>query len=281
MQFLSNPTVQFIITNVLVILGIIIAAIVAIAIYRRQSTKELAYEIISNSPVISVEAGLKGKAQVLYNGRSISDARLVVLRIWNAGSLAVTVSDYDVPITLSFGKVAEILDFEILDATPNNLQVSFKQDGQNLVLEPVLLNSQDSIRIKILLTQFSNIFNVNARIVGVKQIMRGESTYIGSYFRVIFNAAVSFRFLITFVVAGIFVTVFTTPRTFDAHEYIINLVSIVGASLVTFMLFWKLKDFVPKDVRLLFVLLMFGTFLTFVPLFLLIQLLLEHPFPPF
>jgi hypothetical protein len=48
MQFLSNPTAQFIINNVLVLLGIIIAAIVAIAIYRRQSRKEIAYAIISN-----------------------------------------------------------------------------------------------------------------------------------------------------------------------------------------------------------------------------------------
>ncbi|SRR6266568_4803320 len=281
MPFLSNPTAQFIITNVLVILGIIVTAIVAIAIYRRQSRKEIAYEIVSNSPVISVGAELQGKAQVIYNGKAISDARLVVLKIWNAGSLPITLNDYDVPIKLSFGKDAEVLDFEILETNPNNLKVAVKQDGQKLVLEPVLLNSQDSIKIKILLTQFSNTFNVNARIVGVKQIMRAESTYIASYLRAFFNTPKTFRMLVTFILADLFVIVFNSPQALNLHEYITTLLSVIVASLVTFALFWKLKNFIPQDVRLLFVFLMFGTFLTFAPLYLLIQLLLEHPFPPF
>jgi hypothetical protein len=227
---------------------------------------------------------MQGKAQVIYDGKTISDARLVVLKIWNTGNLPIVISDYDVPVKLSFGKDAEVLDFEVLETSPNNLQVTVKQDGQDLVLEPVLLNSQDSIKIKILLTKFNNIFSVDARIVGVKQIMRAESTYIGSYLRAFFSAPLSprtFRMLITFIVAGLFILVFNAPRTFDLHEYVIALLSIIFATSITFALFWKLKNLVPQDVRLLFVVLILITFMTFAPLYLMIQILLEHPIPPF
>ncbi len=279
MQFLHDPTVQFVITNVIVLIGIAIATIIAIAIYRKQSRKEIAYEFVSNSSVISINAELKGKAQVIYEGKPVSDARLVILRIWNAGNLTIASNDYYTPITLNFGTNAEVLDFEVLETSPNNLQVSFKQDGQNLVLEPVLLNSQDSIKLKILLTQSNGFVSISARIVGVKQIIRAESTYIASYLRTVISLRPTFRMLVTFILAALFIVVFESPHPFDIHEYIITLISVIIASLVTFGLFWNIRRFVPQNVRFLFVFIMFGTFFTYAVLYLLIQLLLEHPIP--
>lgn len=266
------------------LLGIIIAVIIAIVVYKKQSRKEIAYAVISNSPVISIDAGLQGKAQGIYNNKTISDARLVVLRIWNSGNLPIAPSDYNVPIKLSFGKKAEILDFEVLETNPNNLQVTVKQDTQELILEPVLLNSQDSFKIKILLTKFDNILSINARIIGIKQIMRAESAYVGSYLRAFFSRPLSpttFRMFITFIVAGLFIMVFNAPRIFDLHEYIITFLAFIIATLITLALFWKLKNLIPQNTRLLVIVIVLITFLTFAPLYLMIQILLEHPIPPF
>lgn len=279
MAFLSDPTTQFITSIALTVVLFVIGIAVSLVIYRKQSRKEIAYEIVSNTSVISINAELKGRAQIIYNGKPVSDARLVILRIWNAGNLAIASNEYDVPITLSFGKDAEILDFEVLEASPHNLQVSFKQDGQDLVLEPVLLNGQDSIKLKILLTQFNSNISVNARIVGVKQIIRAESTYIASYLRTVFNLRPTFRMLITFIVAALFIAVFESPHPFDIHEFVITLISIIIAAFVTSVLFWNIRRFVPQNVRLLFVLIIFANFFTFSVLYLLIQLLLEHPIP--
>lgn len=284
MQFLSNPTTQFIVTSILTLLGVIITAIVTIVIFRKQSRKEIAYAVISNSPVISIDAGLQGKAQVMYNGMAINDARLVVLRIWNSGNLPIAASDYDVPVKLSFGEKTEVLDFEVLETNPDNLQVLVKQDGQSLILEPVLLNSQDSFKIKILLTKFDNILNINARIVGIKQFVRAESAYIGSYLRAFFSRPLSpttFRMLITFIGAALFAMMFNAPHSFNLHEYVIALLAFIIATLITLALFWKLKNLFPQNVRLLLIIVVFLTFLTFVPFYLMVQLLLEHPTPPF
>jgi hypothetical protein len=53
MQSLRDPKLQLTVTNVIVSIGIAIATFVAIGIFRKQSRKELAYEAISNTPVIT------------------------------------------------------------------------------------------------------------------------------------------------------------------------------------------------------------------------------------
>ena len=141
--------------------------------------KEISWQIISNtlvSPVAGNKVKNEDKVQIIYNGTPKSDARLVVVRLWNSGNVPISPQDYDNnnPIKFDFGEKAEVLDVEVLATSPSSLKDTVKEhlvlnDG-SVLLDPLLLNRQDSIILKLLLAQFEGDVMVNARIAGVNQI---------------------------------------------------------------------------------------------------------------
>jgi hypothetical protein len=168
MDFLRDPLWQFI--------GVIVAIIatgVSILLYlKSRNIKRLAYEVISNTPIISIKDEVKGDVQVLFKGKPIKDARLVVLRLWNNGNASISSSDYEDPIEFDFGGTAEILDASILGTVPEGLKdkISLQVNVGSISLSNHLLNKSDSINLKVLLTNYTEELKVRGHINGVKQI---------------------------------------------------------------------------------------------------------------
>src|SRR5438309_2109807 len=116
-SFLTDPAWLTVIVSIIAIFS-------GIIIYLKQkNVKGLVYEVISNTSVFSIEEeAVKGKIQVLYNGKPIDYALLTILKIWNYGNAPIEPSDYILPITFDFGNGAEVLDAEVLDTEPNDLK---------------------------------------------------------------------------------------------------------------------------------------------------------------
>ncbi len=173
MEFLSNPIWQLVI-NVSVA---ILAVIVAIAIYRKQTRKEFAFEVITDTPILSIRKEVKGKVQVSLGNAPVDNARLVILKLWNLGNISISPNDYIEPLKLSFGDDAVILDADVLETIPSEhldtVKASLKQDRGSIKLEPLLLNRGDSITLKVLVTQpqITKEIKVNARIIGISKIL--------------------------------------------------------------------------------------------------------------
>ncbi len=138
--------------------------------------KEISWQLISNTLVTQTLDNNKGKVQVLFGDEPIDDARLVILKIWNTGNMPISPEDYENnnPFELNFGENAVILDAEILDAVPSSLKESITAilnwSAGRLLLGPILLNSLDSITLKLLLAHFEGKVAVNTQIARVKQI---------------------------------------------------------------------------------------------------------------
>lgn len=174
MESLTSPIVQITINAAIGLLTII----VSILIYRKQqSRKGITYEVISDNPILSLKKELKGRVQVLFDAKPIDDARLVIIRIWNSGNVPILPQEYGDPIRFDFGENAEILDADVLETIPSNMtdkaKASLSLEAGGVVLEPILLNSRDSITFKVLLAQMQSTreIKVNARIVGINQIL--------------------------------------------------------------------------------------------------------------
>lgn len=178
MAFLHDPFWQFIIYIGVTLFVGIITVVISILLYRKQRRRKLlTYQIVSDTPVLSAERELADKVQVLFNGKPVDDARLVVLRLWNAGNESIKTEDYDqqTPIVIDFGENTEVLDAEILETSPASIKMrqllSIASDIAAILLQPLLLNSKDSITVKVLLSRFTGTIQVNARIDGVKEIL--------------------------------------------------------------------------------------------------------------
>ena len=170
MGFLHDPVLDLII-------GIIVTIVVAFVVYLKQrSRKEIAYDVIANTPVLSIDKEVKGKLQVLYEGKPIDDARLVVLRIWNSGKSPISSIDYERPLTFDFGENSEVLDATIIETKPPDLKedAAIEKSLNKAIVKPLLLNSNNSIKLKVLLTNFGGNIKASARISGINQILPPE-----------------------------------------------------------------------------------------------------------
>jgi len=113
-------------------------------------------------------------SQVLFDNKIVSDARLIILRIWNSGNVAITKEEYSRPIKFFFGDKTEVLDAEIVETVPKNINASLTKNLTTVTLEPVLLNPKEVIILKVLLTRYKGKLSVDARIVGTKQEIRSN-----------------------------------------------------------------------------------------------------------
>ena len=167
MEFLRDPIWQFLSVAVAVA-----ALLLTILLFRMQrNQKKISYEVITSEAAVSVGDEAKGRIQILFDGTPVNDVHLIVLKICNTGDIPILSTEYDRPITFNFGKGSKVLDVGIFDIMPSNIRVSVKIDIEKIVVEPLLLNSKDSFKLKVLLINFSGEISADARIVGVKQIL--------------------------------------------------------------------------------------------------------------
>jgi len=174
MQFLNNPLWQFTINATIGVLTII----VTIMIYRKQlSRKGITYQVISDIPVLSLKDEVKGRLQILFDNKPVRDVRLIILKVWNSGTVPILPAEYIDLVKINFGGNADILDVELLETVPSDIKEkvksSLKIDVESVALEPLLLNGKDSLTFRILLAQtpLTKVVKVNGRIVGINQIL--------------------------------------------------------------------------------------------------------------
>ncbi len=168
MSFLQDPVwISICISS----LSVIIPLITAIIIYRKsQLRKGIAYQVISNVPLFNSAAGFSSSVQILVHGTPLNDANVLVLKIWNSGNAPILPGEFIDPFTFNFGTGATVIDAEILEVIPSTINASVTKNLGNLKLDPLLLNSKDSIRLKVLLTGFSGGISIHTRIVGINQV---------------------------------------------------------------------------------------------------------------
>ena len=139
------------------IIGIIAITIAFIAYVGQRVSKSLTFTITSNSlimPTIDLGKPTSDKFQILFDGKVIDNARLVIVRIWNSGNRPIKDADYakGSQLTLNFGAKSEILYSEILETKPNiiksQIEKELKFDKSTISLGSPLLNMRDFNYVK-------------------------------------------------------------------------------------------------------------------------------------
>lgn len=165
-DLLRDPIWQFIGA----ILGLIAIFISIIVFFLQRRKKSLAYEIITNTPLLTLNDEIKGKVQILFEGSAVQNVHLIMLHILNDGNIAISSSDYESPLTFEFGETSQILSAEVVKTSPVKLEPQFTLRNNSVEFTPILLNSGDSIVFKLLLAQYEGNLVVRARILGVTEI---------------------------------------------------------------------------------------------------------------
>src|SRR5437667_5116686 len=79
-----------------------------IIFYLSRNKKRLSYEKLSISPLLDSGPN-KQDLQVLYKNKPVNEAKSVVLKIWNSGTVSIKEEDFVDNLVISFDKDIEVL----------------------------------------------------------------------------------------------------------------------------------------------------------------------------
>lgn len=206
------------------------AVIVAIAVpliiyYLQKSKKQLSYEIISNTQLVGVENEIKDRITILYDEKKVVNVHLISIKFVNDGNQPISIDDFATPINVRLGSGTNILTCEVLEQSPNELNAGIVKMEDSVQIQPLLINSNDSFKLNILLNNYEGSLDITARIKGIKTI----SIYKEPKFTI-----VNFLFVMYFLVGmvGVFGTIY-------GRETNNNVISDIG--YVSFMVFMTLS----------------------------------------
>lgn len=120
------------------------------------------------------------------------------------GNVAIAPTDFERPLSFSFGDGSRILSAEIIKTYPITLKPTLNLLSNRVSLEPVLLNGNDTLTIKLLIFQYGGQVIPDARAAGVRE-KRGIA---GSQVSVL---KVTLLFLL-YLIAGSTVASFVRPK---------------------------------------------------------------------
>src|ERR1019366_5768653 len=133
--------------------------------------KSLSY-LLSDTRVLGVhEAVNPSRVEILFDGAPVTDVRLVIITVNNSGNESIRIDDFERALRFSWGEPARILTAEVVEVSPENLRPTIKAGMSEIVLDPLLLNPGDWLRIKTLINRVGKL-SVDARVAGVKRIRK-------------------------------------------------------------------------------------------------------------
>ena len=157
------------------ILAIIAISITVLLFLIGRRRKSLSY-IVSDTRVLGVhEAVNPSRVQILFDGKPVTDVRLVIITVNNSGNESIRADDFERALRFIWAEPARILTAEVVEVSPESLQPTLKTGANEIVLDPLLLNRGDSLRIKTLINQVGKL-SVDARVVGVKRIQKAVAS---------------------------------------------------------------------------------------------------------
>ncbi len=151
--------------------AVIIGALVAIWIYKRQSQKKkLSYIILANEEILKYSTDIKDKIEVKYEGKIVDKLFLTVIRITNNGNVPILKNDFEGNIYIDFGEEANPISAEISNKMPINIDVKLERVNSKIEITPCLLNPNDHFNVKILSDEIIGKPLIYSRIAGVNEI---------------------------------------------------------------------------------------------------------------
>jgi hypothetical protein len=166
--------------------------------------KRLRYEVWDNRVLGTVEPVDSHRVEILFDGTPVTEVRLVILTVECLGNEPIQSSDFERPLRFYWSEPARILSAEIIASNPKNLRPIIKVGANEIVVEPLLLNPEDGLQMKVLIDQAAKL-SVDGRIVGVKRFTKVvpiDPLKSNKYFRHVVVVVIAGNLLLLLLAAG-------------------------------------------------------------------------------
>jgi hypothetical protein len=214
----------------------VLATGVALWIYKKQSYKALTYQVISISPLGPLQARGFADLRMLKGDKPIERPFLTSIRIVNTGDLSISAADFANPLSIrpigpgvfradfnikpspwsessvsifkvpyKMGQVLftpQVVDARVAGTSPPKIPVELVVKGDQLLIQPLLLNAGDEITVEILINGDVGGIEVGARIAGIKGISE-EKQLVSGAAEIRKHSSDSFHAALLAMIAGI------------------------------------------------------------------------------
>lgn len=153
-----------------VLIGVLAIAVSILLAVNSRSVHRLRVEILSNSPVVSINAAIAKEMEVRYKGVPVQTLSLILLKFTNAGNQPIRETDYSEPIRVSLSQSAAVGEVSVQETQPDSIRLTPTATGNQVELARVLLNPGDQAVLKILALNNDSTLKVSARIAGISTI---------------------------------------------------------------------------------------------------------------
>lgn len=184
--------------GIIAILAIITTVTVAYFANWWRNRKNLSYEIITNTLLLTAKKEIREKLQILYEEKPVKNVHLFLIKITNNGKQPIDEKDFKKTLDFVFSEDGKILSAEIIKMRPANLQASLNFENNKISVNPILLNSKDSFEIKTIVNGENLTLNCDTRIVGIQDIKQvkenNKVTLFSMYFMFFFGFLLTLYF---------------------------------------------------------------------------------------
>lgn len=174
---------QIIDVRLLAPLATSVAIMVSIVLWLlNQRRKQLSYRVLWQDTLVRARSQMRDRMDILFDGKSIEDAGLLIVQILNSGHLPISPGDYHSRLTISAGPGAKVVFADVTATTPGDLEARCRTaDGEKrnlieaineseVVLAPILLNEGDSVTVQVLTQKMRGGVKVSGHINGVRKV---------------------------------------------------------------------------------------------------------------
>lgn len=133
-----------------------------------RNRKRLSYKVLSNVVLISAEKEIEDRVEIRFEGHSVKNVQLLVIRLINDGFQPIKKDDFEKSLEFVFPD-AKILTAEKVKFHPDNLATQIAYRDEKLEIDPALFNRKDYIEFKVLVSGFKKL-KVDARVIGISRI---------------------------------------------------------------------------------------------------------------
>lgn len=167
-EILQNPIWAAIGVVTSTIIGIV-AILVSIILFKSQrKPKVLSVKMKNNTQLLPPDVA--DEAELVIGGKTVKghDLRSVVIAVSNNCNAPIESGDFECPIVFDFGKDAKVYNVQIINAEPKDLAPKIDSDDNRVVFHGLLLNNDESVTIRIIVSEFTSTLRVQGRIKGTK-----------------------------------------------------------------------------------------------------------------
>lgn len=146
-----------------------------------QRRKELSFRVLWKQPLVNLRGVAKRHLDIRFKGGTVSDAHLMILRIWNSGHLPISGNEFQTQLKIAFTPGTEVVSANVIETHPADLDERSKKDeagkafvdkiqANTIFLYNILLNPGDEITLQIIVRNCVSNPTVEGHIQGISRI---------------------------------------------------------------------------------------------------------------